>query len=66
MIDNSKIIYSLNTEDVQNVAEQELGRKLREKELKIVEDKIGDYIDWFEAINMTIIDNITIVSSTRK
>jgi hypothetical protein len=38
----SKIIYSINIEDVQDVAEEELGRKLTKRELKIIEDKIGD------------------------
>lgn len=51
---SSKIIYSLNIEDVQNVAEQEIERELTKKELKIVEDKVGDYIDWYGAIEMTI------------
>ncbi len=51
---SSKIIYSINIEDVQNVAEEEFDRELSEKELKIVEDKIGDYIDWHGAIEMTI------------
>ncbi len=50
MIDTEKIIYSINIEDVQNVAEQELERKLTAKELKLVEDKVGDYINWYEAI----------------
>lgn len=50
----SKIIYSINIEDVQNVAEEEFDRELAEKELKIVEDKIGNYIDWHGAIEMTI------------
>ena len=50
MIDPEKIIYSINIEDVQNVAEQELERKLTAKELKLVEDKIGDCINWYEAI----------------
>jgi hypothetical protein len=36
MASASKIIYSINIEDVQNVAEEELGRKLSKKELKIV------------------------------
>ncbi|MBU3967595.1 MAG: hypothetical protein KKG76_09505 [Euryarchaeota archaeon] len=58
MIDTSKIIYSLNIEDVQNVATEELGRKLNNKELKIIENKIGDYIDWYESINMAITDNL--------
>lgn len=50
MIDTEKIIYSINIEDVQNVAEEELERKLTAKELRLVEDKVGDYINWYEAI----------------
>lgn len=49
-----RIIYSLNIADVQNVAQQELGRDLTDNELKIVEDKIGDQFDWFEAIASVI------------
>lgn len=54
MIDTARVIYSLNIEDVQNVAQQEFERELSQIELKIVEDKIGDYIDWYGAIEMTI------------
>ncbi|MFZ6008014.1 MAG: hypothetical protein ACOYU2_10235 [Nitrospirota bacterium] len=50
----SKIIYSINIEDVWTVAEEEFERELTTKELKIVENKIGDYIDWYGAIEMTI------------
>ena len=50
MINPEKIIYSINIEDVQNVAEQELERKLTAKELRLVEKKVGDYINWYEAI----------------
>lgn len=50
----SKIIYSLSIEDIQNVAEEEHGKKLNRKELKIIENKIGDYIYWYEAINFAI------------
>lgn len=39
MIDPEKIIYSINIEDVQNVAKQELGRKLTAEELKLIEEK---------------------------
>ena len=49
-IDPEKIIYSINIEDVQNVAEQELERKRTAKELRLVEDKVGNYINWYEAI----------------
>lgn len=53
-----KIIYSLNIEDVQNVAEEEFERELTKKELKIVEDKVGDYIDWHEAIRLALNDAV--------
>lgn len=57
-MNTSKIIYSINIEDVQNVAEEELERKLTKKELKIIEDKIGDYIDWYNAIDIAIQNEI--------
>ena len=53
-MDTSKIIYSINIEDVQNVAEEKIGRSLTNKELQIIEDKIGDYIDWYDAIDMAM------------
>ena len=53
-IEKDKIIYSINIEDIQTVAKQELNRKLSEEELKMVELKLGDYIDWYEVINITI------------
>ena len=57
-MNNNKIIYSINIEDVQNVAEQELEKELTDEELKVVESKIGDYIDWYGAIELTINDTI--------
>lgn len=50
----NKTIYSINIEDVQNVAEQEPDREVTIEELKIVEDKIGDQFDWYEAIASVI------------
>lgn len=57
-MNTSKIVFSINIEDVQNVAEEELGRKLTNKELKIIEDKIGEYIDWYSAIDMAMQNEI--------
>lgn len=51
---NDKILYALTVEDVQNVAEEHLDRKLSDKELRRVNDKLGDFIDWNEAIVHTI------------
>jgi hypothetical protein len=49
-----EIIYSLNVDDIQTVAEDELERKLNREELKMVQDKIGNHINWFEAISSAI------------
>ena len=62
----SKIIYSINIEDVQNVAEEEIGRKLSKKELEIIEDKIGDYIDWYGAIDFAIQNNLRLRQKSKR
>lgn len=64
MMDTSRTIYSINIEDVQNVAEEELGRRLSKRELEIVEDKIGDYIDWYSTIDLTIQNEILNLDSS--
>jgi len=55
---NSKIIYSINVADIQDVAMEVLERKLTDEELEIIEHKVGDYIGWFESIEMAIEDHI--------
>lgn len=55
----NKIIYSVNIDDVQSVAEQELDRKLTVDELKIVADKIGDQFDWYGSIAAVLNQYIT-------
>ena len=52
------IIYSLCIEDLQNVANEVLGRELNASEISILEDKIGDHIDWYGVIHNAIIQNI--------
>ena len=49
-----KKIYSLSIADIQEIAEQDLNRELSENELNLVVDKVGDYINWSEAISYTI------------
>ena len=49
-----RIVYSLNVEDIQNVARETFKRELTEKEILLVEEAIGDHIDWFEAIEFAI------------
>lgn len=54
MIDPEKILYSINSEDIQNVARQALDRTLTEEELKCVADKLGDYVGRYETIVQAI------------
>lgn len=51
-----RIIYSINVEDVQNVADQELDRELTDKEIEFIENRLGDYVDWYGAIASAIGD----------
>lgn len=53
-----RVIYQLVVEDLQNVAQEELDRTLTEEEIKLLEDKIGDYIDWYAAIQSAIWEHI--------
>jgi hypothetical protein len=55
---NNKIIYSLNIEDVQTVAQQELERKLSNEEIESIINSLGEKINWYEAIAVTISERI--------
>ena len=60
MKDSERIVYSINVEDIQTVAKEVLERKLTKKEISLVEDSIGDYINWFDAIEFAINKHIKI------
>lgn len=49
-----EIIYSINLDDIQNVAMDFLDRELDNNELIKVADVVGDYIDWSSSIEMAI------------
>ena len=51
------LVYELIEDDVQMVAEEIIDRRLMKYEMEIVKLKLGDYINWFEAIEMVINDN---------
>jgi len=51
-----KIVYSINVEDIQSVAEEQLGRELTEKEVNFVGDRLGDHIDWYDSICFALND----------
>lgn len=49
-MNRKKIVYSLNIEDIQEVANEDLGRDLTEKEIELVANELPGYIDWTTAI----------------
>jgi hypothetical protein len=51
---DEQIVYTLTVEDIRNVVEQEGLRELNDKEIREIEDKLGDEIDWYECILSTI------------
>lgn len=53
-----EIVYSINVDDLQEVADQVLERRLTKKELSLVQKSVGDYIDWFQAIELAIQEHI--------
>ncbi len=53
-----KVIYQLTVEDLQTVADEVLGRRLSEKEIGLLERKIGNHINWYDAIESAI--NLTL------
>lgn len=54
----SKIIYSLNEEDIQMVALQEIERNLSSEEIEKLKNSIAEKINWFDAIADSINETI--------
>ncbi len=53
-----RIIYQLTVEDLQTVANDYLNRKLASKEILLLEEELGKYIDWYNIIEDVIRLNI--------
>ena len=49
-----KTVYEISVADVQDVAKEVLERKLTDEEVVAVGNSVGDYIDWFQAIENAI------------
>jgi hypothetical protein len=56
---SKKIVYSINIADIQEVAYQVLDRKLNNEEIEKIKESIGDYLDWFQAIENAINEHIS-------
>lgn len=50
----SPIVYSINVDDIQEVARQMLDRELTLEEIELVESRVGANISWFDAIELAI------------
>jgi hypothetical protein len=51
-----RIVYSINVEDLQTVASEEMDRELTEHEIEIIENRLGEYVDWYGAIVLALND----------
>ena len=49
-----KVIYNITISDIQEVADQELDRELSPEEIELVQNRVGDYIPWYDAISLAI------------
>ncbi len=49
-----RTVYEISVDDLQRVAKEVLGRELTDQEIRGVENSVGDYIDWFQAIENAI------------
>jgi len=57
-INQSRIFYSLNEEDIQNVALQEIERNLSDTEIENIKELIATNINWYDAIANAIREKI--------
>ena len=53
-----RVVYYMNAEDVQTVADECLNRRLSDDEIEMIEDAIAERVDWFGAIEGAILDKI--------
>lgn len=51
---DEEVVYSINVGDIQDVANQVLERRLTMKEILLVKESVGDYVDWFQSIENAI------------
>lgn len=49
-----KIIYQLTVEDIQIVAEKEIGRNLSSEEIELLRDGIAEKISWYDVLAESI------------
>jgi hypothetical protein len=55
-----RTVYEISVDDLQRVAIEVLERKLTDEEIIVVGNSVGDYIDWFQAIENAINKHVTL------
>jgi hypothetical protein len=53
-IEAGKTVYEISVADLQTVAKEVLERELTDEEIVALGNSVGDYIDWFQAIENAI------------
>lgn len=57
-------VYEISVDDLQRVATEVLGRNLTDGEIAVVGESVGDYIDWFQAIETAINNHLSLQNPT--
>ena len=55
-----KTVYEISVADLQGVAKEVLDRELTGEEVIAVGNSVGDYIDWFQAIENAIYQQVRV------
>ena len=53
-----KTVYEISVTDLQQVAKEVLERDLTDEEIVAVGNSVGNYIDWFQAIENAIYHHV--------
>jgi hypothetical protein len=55
---DEEIVYSINVNDLQEVSGEVLERRLTKREIALVGSSVGNYLDWSQAIEHAIHENV--------
>ena len=58
-----RTVYKISLADLQRVGIEVLGRNLTDGEIAVIGKFVGDYIDWFQAIENAINNHLSLQSS---
>ena len=56
---SEKIVYSMNVNDLQEVSRQVIERPLTKMEIVLIGESVGEYVDWFQAVESAIRKHIS-------